>query len=255
MTQVLSTFNRLEQSRFQAFRRSTFRGDAISDHVAHCLAANGERAYARNCKMIQYLGDSSQGAPQQHCPYVKNTNDSNSTSSSGSTTAASLSTKKKRSLQDMVPPGQADEITVVVSTLAKAYAQRLVTAARRVATAEGVGEETPLSPEQVLKAYHSRVNAGLDPGFFLRKPKATTVAESSAAIAAALGTVDMNALQRNAALAAQEEYDKYVKEKKESAMDVDETSPTKDRKEEEKAVGEKDVLMKEKDETANAIDA
>eukprot|EP00980_Cylindrotheca_fusiformis_P012544 scaffold3079_cov119-Cylindrotheca_fusiformis.AAC.20 len=37
MAQVLSTFNRLEQSRFEAFRRSTFSTDAVSKYVAHCL--------------------------------------------------------------------------------------------------------------------------------------------------------------------------------------------------------------------------
>ena len=37
MAQVLSTFSRLEQSRFEAFRRSTFAGDAISKYVAQLL--------------------------------------------------------------------------------------------------------------------------------------------------------------------------------------------------------------------------
>ena len=166
----------------------------------------------------------------------------------------------------MVPPGQADEITIVVSTLAKAYAQRLVTAARRVAAAEGADESTPLTPDQVMKAYHSRVQAGLDPGFFLRKPKVSNaVAESSAAVAAALGTVDTYALQRSAALAAQEEYDNYIKSKEDS-MDVDETGTAKENKEEgaddngksskkdeesaKKEKGAKDVQMKEADETS-----
>jgi hypothetical protein len=124
----------------------------------------------------------------------------------------------------MVAPGQADEITVVVSTLAKAYAQRLVTAARRVAAAEGLEESQPLQPSHLLKAHHSRIQAGLDPGFFLQKPRATAVMESSSAVAAALGIVDKNELARNAALAAQEEYDKYMESKGE-AMNVEEGTP------------------------------
>ena len=112
----------------------------------------------------------------------------------------------------------------LVTTLAKNYAQRLVTAARR--SCQGVDPSTPLSPQHVLTAHYSRVQAGLDPGFFLQTQRnVTTVAESSAAVAAALGTNDANALQRSATLAAQEEYDKYMKEKNESKsdeMDVDE---------------------------------
>ena len=218
MTKVLSTFNRLEQSRFEAFRRSTFRGDAISQYVAHCLAASHELAYARQLKTRLYLG-ALDTTRQPHCPYVKNNGTSNDTR-----TTAAAATLKKRSLNDMVPPGQADEITVVVSTLAKAYAQRLVTAARRVAAAEGTDETQPLQPSHVLKAYHSRVEAGLDPGLFMQKPRVAIVKETSATVAAALGTVDVNDLQRSAALAAQEEYDKYMESKKEDAMDVDEST-------------------------------
>jgi len=214
MTQVLSTFHRMEQSRFEAFRRSTFRGDAISKYVAHCLEESEKCWYAENVKSRKYLGvpgNEKEQSCQQHCPYVKN---------------AKSTTANKRSLQDMVPPGQAAEIAIVVSTLAKSYAQRLVTAARRVAAAQGADPSTPLEPQQVLTAHYSRVQAGLDPGFFLQKQRnSITVVERSAA--AALGIDDANALQRNATLAAQEEYDKYMKEKNETKsddMDVHENS-------------------------------
>ena len=64
---------------------------------------------------------------QPHCPYVKNKND-------GSSDTCTATLFNKRSLNDMVPLGQADEITVVMSTaVAKAYAQWLVTTARCVA--------------------------------------------------------------------------------------------------------------------------
>lgn len=216
MTQVLSTFHRMEQSRFEAFRRSTLRGDVISKYVAHCLEESEKRWYAENVKSRQYLGvpGNDKEPWQQHCPYVKNAKSSSTASS-------------QRSLQDMVPPGQAAEITIVVSTLAKSYAQRLVTAARRVAAAQGADPSTPLEPQQVLTAHYSRAQAGLDPGFFLQKQRnSITVVEQSAA-AATMGINDPNALQRNATLAAQEEYDKYMKEKnqtKSDDMDVDENS-------------------------------
>ena len=154
---------------------------------------------------------------------MKNTTGTTATSTISSAISPA---KTKRSLNDMVPPGQAAEITIVVSTLAKNYAQRLVTAARRVAAAQGADASTPLAPQHVLTAHYSRVQAGLDPGFFLQTQRnGVRVAESSAAVAAALGTDDANALQRNATLEAQEEYDKYMKEKNESKsdeMDVDE---------------------------------
>jgi hypothetical protein len=96
-----------------------------------------------------------------------------------------------------------------------------------VAAAQGADPSTPLEPQQVLTAHYSRVQAGLDPGFFLQKQRnSITVVEQSAA-AATMGINDPNALQRNATLAAQEEYDKYMKEKNQSKsdhMDVDENS-------------------------------
>jgi hypothetical protein len=150
----------------------------------------------------------------------------------------------------MVAPGQADEITVVVSTLAKAYAQRLVTAARRVSAAEGLEESQPLQPSHLLKAHHSRIQAGLDPGFFLQKPRATAVAESSSAVAAALGTVDKNELARNAALAAQEEYDKYIESKGE-AMNVEEVTPVSGEATLFKEAGQDDVVNKDENTAEN----
>jgi hypothetical protein len=156
-------------------------------------------------------------------------------------------------LDDVVAPGQADEITVVVCTLAKAYAQRLVTAARRVAAAEGLEESKPLQPSHLLKAHHSRIQAGLDPGFFLQKPRATAVTETSWVVAAALGTVDKNELARNAALAAQEEYDKYMESKGE-AMDVEEATPVPRDATLSKEAG-KDEKVNKDEKTAGSIEA
>jgi hypothetical protein len=148
MAQVLSTFSRLEQSRFEAFRRATFCGDAIAKYVAHCL--------------IEQHPDAKGRAPV---------------------------------LSEVCAEGQAEEITVVVSTLAKAYAQRLVTAARRLVD----GSNQPIEPQHIIKAYEERRAQGLDPGFFLQPAEsaATTVLKH-----------ESHDKRRLAALQAQEEYDK-----------------------------------------------
>merc|ERR1712161_115599 len=44
MAQVLSTFSKLEQSRFEAFRKASFPRDAISKYVAHCLINEQHRS-------------------------------------------------------------------------------------------------------------------------------------------------------------------------------------------------------------------
>ena len=134
MAQVLSTFSRLEQSRFEAFRRSTFQGDALSKYVAHLLIEKKHRSE---------LG------------------------------------RRAPILSEVCAPGQAEEITIVVSTLAKAYAQRLVTAARRQQQSEtsksnsnnsnnNPNSTTPIQPHHILQAHREREQQGLDPGFFLQ---------------------------------------------------------------------------------------
>ena len=147
MAQALSTFSRLEQSRFEAFRRATFPGNAIAKYVAHCLI---EHHPARGRAPV---------------------------------------------LSEVCAEGQAEEITVVVTTLAKAYAQRLVTAARRLVD----GPNQPIEPQHIIKAFEERRAQGLDPGFFLQP------AESAATISLKDESYDK---RRLAALQAQEEFDK-----------------------------------------------
>jgi hypothetical protein len=175
MAQVCSTFNRLEQSRFEAFRRAAFPGDAISKYVAHCL--------------IEEHGGG-QGP-----------------------------TRRSPILSEVSAPGQADEICIVVSTLAKAYAQRLVTASRRLANNSSSDE--PIQPEHILQAFHDRQAAGLDPGFFLQAaPSSTKV----------LLKDDVYKRKRLAALKAQEDYDKLYpplateENDGDDAMDISSTS-------------------------------
>ena len=70
-----------------------------------------------------------------------------------------------RPLQDLVTPGSHREITMVVATAAKIYAQRLVAAALLKVERPG----TPLSPEHVWSAVQERRSNGTDPGFYLQK--------------------------------------------------------------------------------------
>jgi hypothetical protein len=198
----------MEQSRFEAFRRATFSRDAVSKYVAHCLIEEQHRPV-------------SEGTPTPPPLFHHN----------GNIAPAPKKLKRDPILSEVVAPGQAEEITIIVSTLAKAYAQRLVTAARRhasIRTAEASTSNTrttastqsnnndganifsnstttsninaaAISPEDLLKAYDERKAKGLDPGFFLQpwgQSQNVLVDE------------EKYHQKRLAALHAQEEYDK-----------------------------------------------
>merc|ERR1712083_949468 len=135
-------------------------------------------------------------------------------------------------LDQLVVPTSASEIVAVVSTLAKCYAQRLVSAARRVADAEEEPErpeapaakspaiaQKPISPQHLLEAHRYRSRAGLDPGFWMAdkvvdvhgKKEASSSSSIRASVgtseAAALGTEDRTRSCFLAAIAAQDAYD------------------------------------------------
>ena len=116
MAQFLSTFNRLEQSRFEAFRRSTFSSDAISKYVAQIL--------------LEGLDDG---------------------------------VERKPVLSDLCSVGQASEITMVVSTLAKTYAQRLMQEGRSFA-----GTREAVLPRHILLSTDERNSQGTENDFFLQ---------------------------------------------------------------------------------------
>jgi hypothetical protein len=186
MAQVLSTFSRLEQSRFEAFRRATFPSDAISKYVAHCLL--------------------------QQDP-----------------------TRRKQApvLSHVCAPGQSEEIVIVVNTLAKAYAQRLVTAARRAAP-----DDTPIQPQHILHAFQERQAQGLDPGFFLQPSEQSTSLQ--------LNNKDYSK-KRLAALHLQDEYDneqeKLAEEERKLAAE-----------EEKKLAEDEKTLAAEEEEEATGMD-
>uniref|UniRef100_A0A7S4VWB0 TAFII28-like protein domain-containing protein n=2 Tax=Ditylum brightwellii TaxID=49249 RepID=A0A7S4VWB0_9STRA len=214
ISQALSTFNTIEQSRFEAFRRCVLNASSISTFVAHCIQNHAHRRYdvrvgtqsllsgdvggngacgvvhptvirkkktKMDAKEEEWLHNALKQRPQFHV-----------LSKEGETSAPKL--------HDLVAPNNAQEITAVVATLAKCYAQRLVSAARRVASSEqcppkkksntntekekndereekGNDEKEkhgpypdnePILPHHLLTAYNYRVQGGVDPGFFLR---------------------------------------------------------------------------------------
>jgi hypothetical protein len=199
MAQMLSTFSKLEQSRFEAFRRSTVPADAVHEWLAACLADR--------YSISPPIGQGGAG--------------------------------KSRTLADLVQPGQADSISMVVATLAKVYAQRLVSEAQRLAQEdsnssnnnEGVTadeQQNPLQPQHIRRAWEHRKRQGLDPGFFLQPNEGLQWSSGGQA-------TEVHDCRRLAALAAQEEYDAHVakEEQKEKdagkdEMDVEPSSPKAD---------------------------
>jgi hypothetical protein len=171
MAQALTMLSPSELSRFEAFRRSAFKADVVSKLVAHCLMEHEERRF------LTREGFGAEGPSRP--PYRQ---------------------RDTRPLEDLVAPHASQEITAVVSTLAKCHAQRLVTAARRISEQRrGEHNTVPLTPEELREAHDQLVRSGR--GFFLqpRRP-ANQYSHSSE-------TKERRDLQLNAALAAQARYD------------------------------------------------
>ena len=197
MAKILSTFSKMEQSRFEAFKRVSFPCNAISRYVAHCLA---ER--------------------QQQARQLHQATNPKSTKVFANTDNTATATPQ---LQDLVVPGQEEEITTVVATLAKAYAQRLCAAAKAQSQVQqqqqqgttttnnnNDSSETPLQPEHVLQAFYARQQQGQDPGFFLQANESITLGGAHTSTSTA-----KEQMKRVATLAAQEDFDRVYEEYKE----------------------------------------
>ena len=222
MAQVMSTFTKLEQSRFEAFRRVTFPADTVSKFVAHCLIEEQHR-------------------PVSEGVHVRTEKERSS---------ASITNRRPPILSEVCAPGQASEITMIVSSLAKSYAQRLVTAARqkaidritaqqnkvdtakedngRIAGRESgpstvggaVGDGVVgITRNDIEKAVEERRKKGLDPGFFL--PPSSTVMYSRDRTVLAMNDTESQHFKLLAALQAQEDYDKMHGRAHPEAMDID----------------------------------
>jgi len=150
-------------------------------------------------------------------------------------------------LSNLVVPNSASEIVAVVSAMAKCYAQRLVSAAKRVAVAEEEEKkmqgtstvveqpQKPLEPHHFLEAHRHRQRAGLDPGFWMANPGNNgSSGFNKGAIggveAAALGTIDRERVNYLAALEAQEDFDNKNKEIIEPEQETQKKDETNDDK-------------------------
>ena len=224
MADVLGRLPPSELERFEAYKRVAFPAGALSAYVSHRLVQNEEVRYVRRSQGGSNLLGAPPGlgivarngmvaAALGRCPHRAGEGPAAATGGGGGGGVAI----EPPPLRDVVAPESSREICIVVSTLAKAYAQRLVAAALRVARAEGYPRGRPLLPHHLSEAHRHRVRAGSDPGFIMGGGSGGTDASPAghggagtgltAAGAAALGIKDGHALRLDAALAAQEEYD------------------------------------------------
>ena len=231
MSKALEILPPRELERFQAYRRSVLPSDAVASFVSHRLLHNEEIRYARRQGTRNVLASADFGvvprsglaeASLMHCPFA----DAAAAADSSDVINAQAASARARAppLSDVVAPETSQEITVVVSTLAKCYAQRLVASARRVARATGHPDDQPLLSRHLVEAKRYRSSAGMDPGFFMRvggtcrrsggggndgsmSTGSTRELGGSTAACAALGIKDGGRLRFDAALEAQREYD------------------------------------------------
>lgn len=233
MAKILSTFSKLEQSRFEAFKRVSFPCNSVAQYVAQCLA---ERQQPSPLEPVQQQHPASHQSPsdhhhhpdnskRRHFPPIRQVFSAGSPDNRSTTTATASRTGNRPQLHDLVVPGQEEEITTVVTTLAKAYAQRLCAAAKAQAVAAHAGgrnndsnnnhnaadpaaatEGAAIQPQHVLQAFYKRTQQGQDPGFFLQPN------ESIVTVGSAMNNDGKEQLKRVAALAAQEEFQKSLQE-------------------------------------------
>ena len=267
MAHALRALTSHQRGQFGAYRAAAFPADAVAAYVSHRLCHNEERRYVRRHGTAGVLGGGGTGEEDgavggggvgigvvphsgwgrqalRRCPYVDHVEEA-----AAATAASSPTTVAAPPLRDMVAPETEQEITAVVSALAKLHAQRLVAAARRLATAQGHPLSEPLRPHHIVQAKRYRTEAGLDPGFFMGigggggndRAAATSAVGAAcggggAAAAAALDMVDAHRLKMEASLEAQREYDAHFGgDNGEDAGEGEKTTMSKRRK-----TGEKD---------------
>ena len=225
----------------------------ISDSSLDSSKQNNNNRKRRKQSTKQMLRDESKrrrAAMDQPLPYFLGGSGVNRSSTCHGSNGASSG--QSPTLSNLVVPNSASEIVAVVSTLAKCYAQRLVSAAKRVADVEEEERETsdvsptttqqPIQPHHILEAHRYRQHAGLDPGFWMASDRTGYCKSGSSggimnkkvvgvAEAAALGTVDRDRLNYLAALESQDLYIKAMEnneqQDEDDKMDVDESKDEK----------------------------
>jgi hypothetical protein len=258
MAQMLSTFSKLEQSRFEAFQRASFPADAMGKWIAACLS-HRFRVYAETSAS----------------PPTTTTRATSVAAATSNNNAIIHNSSTSRPLSDLVAVGQEGEICMVVGVLAKIYAQRLVqTAIRQRAAAAAAAAATASSnpsivsvpsqqqpqqqpqallPSDILKAHEERRRLGLDPGFFLQaaQERQGLWQSDNAAISSSSNT--MHQQRRLAALQAQDEYD-ALHVKTTAAMNDEAKATENQPEEEEEGDGNDDDNEQKKNDNDMVID-
>jgi len=181
MLHYLNTLNPLEYAQYEAYRRSTFRGDLISKFVASCLIQIEQERFAQRAHAKEFLTSQESFSshaipPSQDTKKMKKKNDEHFLELRLNVQPTQryhdiencINPLDDLQLDPLVEPHAAPEITIAVSSLAKNYANRLIQASRSVASEQGYDEHAALLPTHVLEAYRQRSQSGLDPGFFLQ---------------------------------------------------------------------------------------
>jgi hypothetical protein len=170
----------MEYAQYEAYRRSTFRGDLVSKFVASCLIQIEQERFAQRANSKDFLsshGDNSVNVTTRQLqendkeeellelrlnlhPIERQRPDRENTGSDVE--------GDNLQLDPLVEPHTAPDITIAVSSLAKSYAHRLIQASRSISAEQKYDEHAPLLPTHVLEAYRQRSQSGLDPGFFLQ---------------------------------------------------------------------------------------
>jgi hypothetical protein len=133
------------------FMRSSLSSDAVSKYVAYCLVQHYGRVQKCRKRGFELVG--------------RNNGDATAPSNGIASIDMPLP-----ALSEIVASGASNQITLAVATVGKIYAQRLVKAARDVATRDKYQSDGVLLPEHVLRAYETRLRQGKDPGFYMHFP-------------------------------------------------------------------------------------
>ena len=275
LSQTLNLLNEKEQSRFEAFTRCTFSGDAVSNFIAACLIHSKEQSEFRRVHNLHLIGGDANGnggkkksgiqigssvthddAPESISADGNNSVDNGNTTANiiDATTPIIMSHQNYTTtppLSDLVAPGTASKITSVVTTIAKIHAQRLVQSARSIASAQGYNTNEKLQMHHLMEAHRARSKQHARSGFFMQSQSSRSQFQSNYChtsidgnFSAAFGRVDKSRLQYQAALQAQKIYDKIIHERTGQEEDDDDgedkSMETKDNVGEDKSMETKD---------------
>jgi hypothetical protein len=131
MAQILSTFSKLEQSRFEAFQRVSFPVDAVGDWVAACLSDR--------LKLL---------------PTIRPLEDLVAVGQAG----------EIRTVVAVLAKTYAQRLVQAAARLANSNNKNSDSAASQSTD----NNNACLQPSDILRAYEERRSQGLDPGFFLQ---------------------------------------------------------------------------------------